>query len=658
MAEEPSPYVPSMEACQIDFTPEPQSPCRSSEARFRDRLEIGQIDSDIASSASLTASPSLPVFHPDRGVNPRDLMLDEPIVEKELNGSSVAKVEAYPSKDLPVLELCEEDVVMDDQPADGYFDEAFAAILEDRHSACMRTVEQERFDPVDSIARIRVPPLEFTIPPPLWEQHTQGSRQMFEWVLNDAAWLQSAHFRPMPKDFDSMLKWAPFAPTAGRVSTTGSVDIPEDVLGQLLETKPPLVSSRSHVRQGCALRVAHLGSEDDIEAPPESGPTKSAVGAPRVSPHFRTQQRSDSLKPEATSSKGLDDLVKAAASKRKASVLDCTAIDNQNLLPFSSDSKATSRLLSGFMELRGRQTSSRDSEHGPSVRTDRNTPREVGLPVPAVKSNNKSSKSPTPALAPEFTIPAKKRTYIFSLALPRAVLRHIGRVWPKEHLVDRDYSHRSTLAWSPGSARRKEVTLSPAHEADISLTPTTGLIVTTLLKAKQQSLPNAKALPQLRERVLEVSQKYESLIILVSEGNTAGEYANDLPSSDMEAYAEFVRFASVLQAGVTVQLVPGAEGTLAKWVLKFMCEHSPRDREVPMFIQTQETSWEIFFRRGGMNVLAAQVMAGVLHQRKGDQGLADFKDMSVEQRIAMYGSFLGGPKLLANFSNMLDQSWE
>ncbi|KAI6785249.1 uncharacterized protein J7T54_006891 [Emericellopsis cladophorae] len=422
LAEEAGPYIPSTEACQIDFTSEPQSPSRSSEARFRDRLEIGQLDSDIASAASLTASPGLPVFHPGRAVNPRDLMLDEPIVDKRVNGISVAKGETYPSEDLPVLELCEEDVIIDDQPADGYFDEAFAAILEDRRSACMRTVEQERFDPVDSIARIRVPPMGFMIPPPLWKQHTQGSRQMFEWVLNDAAWVQSAQYHPMSKDYDSMLGWAPFAPTAG--------------------------------------------------------------------------------------------------------------------------------------------------------------------------------------------------------------------------------------------ARRKEVTLPPAHEADISLTPTTGLIVTTLLKVKQRSLPNAKALPQLRERVLGVSRKYESLIVLVSEGNTAGEYANDHPSSDMKAYAEFVRFASALQAGVTVHLVPGAEGILAKWVLKFMCEHSPRNREVSMFIQAQETSWEIYFRRGGMNVLAAQVTAGVLHQRMGNQGLADFVAMSVEQRIATYGSFLGGPKLLAKFSNTLDQSCE
>jgi hypothetical protein len=125
MPEERSQSVPSTEGCRIDFTSESQSPSRSFEVRFREGSEFGQIDSDIASSSSIVASPKLSVFHPDNGVNPRDLMLDEPIVAKDV--SPRAKREARSFNDLPALQHCEEDMVMDYEPVESYFAEAFAA---------------------------------------------------------------------------------------------------------------------------------------------------------------------------------------------------------------------------------------------------------------------------------------------------------------------------------------------------------------------------------------------------------------------------------------------------------------------------------------------------------------------------------------------------
>jgi hypothetical protein len=140
--------------------------------------------------------------------------------------------------------------------------------------------EQELFDPIESITRIRVPTMDFNISPPLWESHAQGKRELFEWVLNDAVWAQSVHARPLSNNCSSVLKWAPFAPTAGRVSSCEIVDVPGDVLGCLDEPDDPLVSSKSYVRQGFGLRIAQLGSEDDLEALPEPSPHHVGVAAP------------------------------------------------------------------------------------------------------------------------------------------------------------------------------------------------------------------------------------------------------------------------------------------------------------------------------------------------------------------------------------------
>lgn len=157
--------------------------------------------------------------------------------------------------------------------------------------------------------------------------------------------------------------------------------------------------------------------------------------------------------------------------------------------------------------------------------------------------------------------------------------------------------------------------------------------MTTLVKVKQNPFPGSKAQTPLREHVQMISRKYEALVVLVSESNPAGEFVGDLSSSDMAAYADFVRFTAALDAEVAAYLVPGANKTLCKWI------------------------WELFLWRAGLNVMAAQVLSKTLLDEFGNAGLAQFLVMPAREKVARYGQLVGGQRVLLRCCEVLDGNW-
>ncbi|KAM0563370.1 hypothetical protein ACHAPJ_001088 [Fusarium lateritium] len=247
--------------------------------------------------------------------------------------------------------------------------------------------------------------------------------------------------------------------------------------------------------------------------------------------------------------------------------------------------------------------------------------------------------------------------YIVSLNLSRNILSHLEKSWQQVKLIDRDFSQYNTVIWSPGSAQRKEVVSSLAFEADISLCPAAGLMMTTILKVKQKPLPGSTTLTPLRERVKLVSEKYESLFILVSESNPLGEYVGSPTVSDIAGYADFVRFTTSLQAGISTYLVSGSDQTLSKWALSIMCRYALSANQFGQFLDFRDGTWELFLRRAGLNISAAQVMSGLLLSEYSGFGLAKFLIMDSEERVTKYGQIMGGQRILNNVSRILDQEW-
>lgn len=110
--------------------------------------------------------------------------------------------------------------------------------------------------------------------------------------------------------------------------------------------------------------------------------------------------------------------------------------------------------------------------------------------------------------------------------------------------------------------------LPEASEADILLSPATGLILTTIQKIKQKALPGKKIqLSGVRERLMKLSLRYERLIVLISEGAAEGGRGRVIDERECEALGDLSGFAVGVDSDVIVNFVPGGEEELVRWVI-------------------------------------------------------------------------------------------
>ncbi|KAK7417347.1 hypothetical protein QQX98_004624 [Neonectria punicea] len=239
------------------------------------------------------------------------------------------------------------------------------------------------------------------------------------------------------------------------------------------------------------------------------------------------------------------------------------------------------------------------------------------------------------------------------MSLNRNVLSRIEKTWSQIELIDKDFSQYNEVQWSPGSAKRQEAISPLSFEADIALSPSVGIILTTMLKVKQKPLPGSNSPTPFRDRVQRVSEKYESLFIFVSEANPQGEYVGAPSASDMSAYADFVRFTTALQAGITTELVHGADETLSKWILALMSRFASHSSSFSHLIDARDTTWALFLRRAGLNIFASQVFDNMLATEYGGLGMDRFLAMLLEERISKYGQVMEGDRVLRNVSRQL-----
>jgi hypothetical protein len=267
-------------------------------------------------------------------------------------------------------------------------------------------------------------------------------------------------------------------------------------------------------------------------------------------------------------------------------------------------------------------------------------------------------------------------------------MRTLQSALPNLTTIDRDFSAHNTTAWLPNSGliTRSPITSPLAVEADLIPSPSTGLILTTLQQIRQKPLPGQKSKPAIRERVEKVSLRYETLVVLVSEGLPAnnfeadghsGEDSNGLDEQGSLAFAEFAGFCASLrnQTSIVVYFVAGGEATLGKWIASIICEVAPsfglqiynESTEMGMLL-SDETSWELFLRRVGMNAYAAQAVLGQMKapqgvdvgspSKRGLFGIMGFVEMAQAEREARFGNIMGGTRVLERVGRLFDGNWE
>ncbi|KAF4982445.1 hypothetical protein FZEAL_1963 [Fusarium zealandicum] len=647
------PFLPNAKASFVDLTSEPSSPIDPAVEKLQQGLRDGCLDSEPAGSSMMPSSPPAigSMFLGPATSRPSELRLDVPLMASSSpNGQGQT----------PFGEVFALEDMMMDNPIQSplrpprFFDEAMLAILEGCHDRADQILEEERFNPANSLLRLQVPAVDFCIPDPESKSHLSSAQDHFGWLQIS---LFSAFRLPpssQPSRLGASLKWTPVPHGSGRIAVNEILEQPGSASKALLGLDSTHLCSRDYISKPLGLKILHMLEDEEIE-----DQASAIVSSPNPIAHETSKGVPVLGTPTVTSKlPSLEDLLKSShlpgtqCPKRKA------VDDPASLLLDSNNPSATSMLLSNFIELRNLK---KPKTTGKSARPSVSTSLQSRPPAASVASHQavpeREHHEIPEAPVPEFRVPEENCRYIVSMGLNRNILSNIEKAWPQVELVDRDFSQYNQVVWSPSSAQRNQVISPLSFEADISLCPSAGLIVTTMLKIRQKPLPGSTTLTPIRERVQNVSGKYESLYILVSEVNPKGEFVGALNTSELTAYADFVRFTTSLQADITTYLIPGAEQTLSSWVLSLMCRYAPQAARFGQYLDYRDSTWELFLRRAGLNISAAQVLSGALLSEYRNLGLAHFLAMATEDRLSRYGQALGGERVLRNASMVLEQEW-
>ncbi|KXH60599.1 hypothetical protein CNYM01_00076 [Colletotrichum nymphaeae SA-01] len=548
------------------------------------------------------------------------------------------------------------------------FNEQFNLLLTEKAGILARKLEQEQVEVIDAIARMQPPVLDFSAPTLAWEGATRGPEEMFLWVRCQNSEQFTSPPWPRNRQEQKELRWIPFPSSLGLVEVRESVG-DDKVLQRLLEGRrsTTLPTSADYVRQIHTLK-AILPDHDDKEIPMPDDENQAHSSSPSTREDLMQLIRKRKLE-QAAKGDHIDQVSPTVGVKHRRTTTTTqskpTRSLGHSLLLGVDESNAAGKLLANYMDLRGAKRVISTSE--PLFPITKRRAAEAPAPVVGqISSKPNTHKAPIDAPVPAIEHTNRPSRIIISTALPQGIISALQANLPGIDLVDRDFSRHNKLVWSPGNVKTVEKPSPLSYEADITPSPTTGIIITTILKVRQKPLPGSHTqLSQLRDRIARVAPLYEKLTILVSQDNHLAEHIGPLSAADAASYASFVAFACSLSnsSGCTIDVVyvAGGQKTLAHWTCALVSTHLKKaSHDVQQVILSEETEWEVFFRRAGFNMYAAQVALAVIKggypvvnvdsdggdgNNAQDRTLVRFLKMSPAERANALKGFLGGGSL-------------
>lgn len=538
-------------------------------------------------------------------------------------------------------------------------------------------LEQETLIPADTTARVEVPVMDFRKPDPPWHKFDLVKKPsvllalqksfLFETVGRIPTW-------PGARQKESGLLWSAINSDFANLALEEDYTADNDTWKTFMEDDQDVVDSSSLTWKPLGLKIVRDGQDDDddeIESghfrkdSPEdlsSLAKKRKLEMQERDNHRRNGPAGGGIIPAPRGSTATNEQKPAAYTQVPA--MEHSGGGDFGILgsQFSAEDS-----LNHYLELRGRKRPKlADSNYfgntikapGPGDRSlPANGPQRVERPD-RVSPFLKREKLPVPTVAPSTTV--INIIVSSSLLKNRALIKHLEAQLPSLKLIERDFTAHNTSAWMPGSVTRSPVKSPLDAEADFLLSPTTGIILTTLQKIRQKSLPGQNTPSAIRARLERVCPRYEKLFVFVSEGSM-DESTDGLGPNDCVALAEFIGVACGFETVVNVHFVGGGDQTLAHWVAGLVVQHRT-DTE----LLAEETRWEIFLRRAGLNAFAAQTIIADLKAAEGvDErspskaglfGITAFVEMGREQRIARLGGRVGR-NVLRRVSAVIDATW-
>ena len=667
---------------------------QNSDPMLLETESLGDVYSPLKGIEDPPSSP--PTFRK----RPKDLKVDVPLSPPHSDRpspwkrKSVTFSEALPDliPELPPPIAKPENISSDD--VDAFVQETIKPIALNAE----RAIEQEQLQEADTVLRVPVPVMDFSLPIAPWKvkSHAPKAYNEEEEMKKTLTEMRALHFSkhgwPTSGQAERELQWAPFPVALGKVDTNesipddGSVEgyiaLPERVDVAILTWKPDglrifdeLANSDSELEEG------DFAEETDIDS--------------------LIRKRKLELEEEDVVSSRSEEYMKAddgrPQSKKKADVTVVEPSGIANKFAKETTSKCTKQedffnnsfsalgALEDYMNVRKGHLTRRKvtSDHHfakMSQLSQLSKPDELQPPKSEFQSNLQRPSPHTIDLpSPVLTISSSPCWFIISASFlaNRRLSRQVQHLYPSAEFIERDFTlyQQVKLQQNPQStANATEMDFGTmADEADMLLCPSTGLIWTSLQKIKQRSLPGQISRSAIRERIWRTSPRYERLLVLVSQNQNTdptSDLSTDvqfLDEDDGTAFAGFTAFCSTLPDEVHTSLVAGGEEDLARWIVAAMAKHGMSTDQGMKLLQ-DETLWEIFLRRAGLNAFAAQAILATLKapdQNEVDTvdtpktsfGLTAFVKMSVEERCTQFETLLGGRRLLGRVSRVLDASW-
>ncbi|KAL5441262.1 hypothetical protein PMIN07_004328 [Paraphaeosphaeria minitans] len=585
----------------------------------------------------------------------------------------------------------------------------FKDIIEPAADDANWRVENEKLSEADTIRRMSVPHVDFRLPIAPWDKFS--CRDTCESEINSQArfllWVKRNHMKSAAtwhgvSELERTLPLAPFPYESGEVSTEEQLH-GEDLLTKMLAEMAmgEIATSSTGMWKRDGLRVfedeehreeiltpADLGEHTDMD----SLVRKRQLGLQEVVEDHGNLSQSKPSAPTAVAGtlKPRHDLIEShhwrtGPSVSSGNALPCAieawqkdlqpnatrnrslqARDKEQSLMFGGKFSASSA-LDNFMALHG-MTAKRPPEPPlPSpiqpIKQARND--ENGLSTMSIQMAPKPVRKPIDLpLLPE-TMPPCSFVISSTLLQQRSLSKQIETLYADAEFVCRDFDSQ----------------LAVSKEADLILSPSTGLMLTTLQQLKQRALPGQPEYSLVKERMYSLKDVYERLVVLVSEGLSREleqqSFGQCSDRRDQEAITEYENIAAKLDGEVLVRYIPGGEQALARSVViemvQFGLPHGSQDIGDIKLLPDQ-TTWELFLRRAGLNTFAAQVILALLKDPvdwpqfsestsddgsnpKQTRGLLTFLFMSAMTREQTFQAVLGGSRILSRASTLLDERW-
>jgi hypothetical protein len=553
-------------------------------------------------------------------------------------------------------------------------------LMETLHESAVlasRNADQERLEATDAIARVTVPIMDFTLPEPGWSASDPSSRHQFELIMVS---IENRQVPNWPRDpgTESQMRWNPFPSHLGQVSLRESIEEEVDLQSLLnFPCQGDVPNSSAYVWKQPGLSILR---------DPES---EEELDSPGCEPYTNTDLKSLVKKRKFEAELNGPNSPVGSSLPARASLLDLgkapkmpfTSVQNDfmpeipasHLLCAINDPSAAATLLANYVDFQTskKQKNTKSSFFSTWEPTKSNTNVKAAATVKSAEPRLEQQKPASPpaiaiipAPCPELVARVEPTDIIIATTLGSGIVSLIEKLLPNVKMVERDFDRYNATTWNRNSVARSPIVSSLAAEADIIVSPGTGILITTLIRAIQKPLPGHKGKAAIRQRIEKIADRYERLIVLVSAANRFDESVGEISTSECVALSEFIGFLAGLDTNGQVYFVGGGDETLSKWLAFLITRYSIKKDGDQGLLITDETTWEVALRRAGLNAFAAQMILATLkppdgtpEEAMGNYGLSGFIKMSPNHRLREFGQLMGGRRVLQRVTAVLDSGW-